>query len=320
MTRHSILVAEASGFSARAAGLLRQTGDLILADLQRAELLTAVRDADVLWVRLRHHIDTEVLSAASSLKIIATPTTGLNHIDVEAVERRGIQIISLRSEAEFLANIRATAEHTVALILALFRHLPQAADSVAMGRWDRDNFKGRELYQKTVGIIGYGRLGRIVARYLKAFDMHVLAADPNVDADSVEPGVRMVPISELLSDADVVTLHVNYCEETRAFFGQDHFAAMKPSAWFINTARGELVDEFALLDALQSGQLAGAALDVLCGERSTGMADHPLVSYAREHGNLLITPHVGGCTEESMEKTEVFLAGKLCASLSSVCR
>lgn len=311
--RARILVTESGGFPVRAAELLARAGDLILADLDRSSLLSAVREVEVLWVRLRHRVDADVMDAAPRLKVIVTPTTGLNHIDLEEAERRGIQVLSLRGETGFLQDIRATAEHTLALILALLRHVPEAARYVQEGGWNRDLFKGRELYGKTVGVVGYGRLGRIVARYLKAFDTRVLAADPGVEASSVEPGVTRVPLSQLLQEADLVTLHVNLCDETRGFFGRKQFAEMKEGSWFINTSRGELVDESGLLDALRSGRLAGVALDVLCGENSDGMRSHPLVAYAREHDNLIITPHIGGCTMESMAKTELFLAEKLYA-------
>jgi D-3-phosphoglycerate dehydrogenase len=308
-----ILVAESDGFSAKAAGLLRQANDLVLANLDRRGLLSAVGETDVLWVRLRHRIDAEIMAAAPRLEVIVTPTTGLNHIDLEEAGRRGIQVLSLRGESVFLQDVRATAEHTLALMLTLLRHIPTALVHVRDGGWNRDLFKGRELYGKTVGIIGYGRLGRVVARYLKAFDICVLTTDPNVNVNSIEPGVTSVSLPQLLRGADLVTLHVNLCDETRGFFGRERFAAMKEGAWFINTSRGELVDESALLDSLRSGRLAGAAVDVLCEERFEGMEGHPLVAYTREHENLIITPHIGGCTTESMEKTELFLAEKLCA-------
>jgi D-3-phosphoglycerate dehydrogenase len=306
-------VAESSGFSSEAAALLRDQGDLVLADMDRSELLLALQEAEVLWVRLRHRIDSQIMAAAPRLKIIVTPTTGLNHIDVEEARRRGIQVLSLCGENEFLADVRATAEHTVALILSLLRHVPAALGHVKSGAWNRDQFKGSELFGKTVGVVGYGRLGRIVARYLRAFDTRVVTSDPNVDAASVASEVALVPLSQLLQKSDVVTLHVSLCGETRGFFGREQFAAMKTGAWFINTSRGELVDESALLGALRSGQLGGAALDVLCEEHSNGTGNNPLVDFAREHDNLIITPHIGGCTAESMEKTELFLAKKLSA-------
>jgi D-3-phosphoglycerate dehydrogenase len=288
---------------------LREAGELVLADLDREGLLESVRDIDVLWVRLRHQIDSEVFDHAPRLKLLVTPTTGLNHIDLAAAERCGVRVLSLRGENEFLRDVRATAEHTIALIFALLRHVPESRDHVRNGGWHRDLFRGRELYEKTVGVVGYGRLGKIVTRYFRAFDARVLVTDPSENSE--EPDVVDVPLHRLLEESDVVTLHVNLCDKTRQFFGQGAFAAMKAGAWFVNTSRGELVDENALLDALRSGKLAGAALDVLSEERSTGMGNHPLVAYAREHNNLLITPHVGGCTKESMEKSELFLAHRL---------
>jgi D-3-phosphoglycerate dehydrogenase len=313
--RPNILVAESDGFSPEAAALLRRLGTPVLAELSREELVSAVGDADVLWVRLRHRIDADVMTAARCLKIIVTATTGLNHIDLEEANRRGIKILSLQGETQFLKDIRATAEHTIALTLALLRHVPAAVGHTQSGGWTRQCFKGHELYRKTIGVIGYGRLGRIVARYFKAFDTKILATDPEIDADSVEPEISLVPFRSALRKSDLVTLHVNLCPETKGFFGRQQFAAMKPGAWFINTSRGELVDESALVDALSTGRLTGAAVDVLYDENSTDASIRPLIEYSRRSGNLLITPHIGGCTFESMEKTEMYLADRLVSLL-----
>jgi D-3-phosphoglycerate dehydrogenase len=306
-----ILVAEGKRFSPRAEGILRKLGQLHMGDLDRFGLLRAVSDVDVLWVRLRHRIDSEVMALAPRLKFIVSPTTGLNHIDLAEAEQRGIRVISLRGQTGFLKDIRATAEHTIAITLALLRHLPGACAHATSGGWNRDLFWGHELHGKTVGIVGYGRLGRIVAEYFKVFGCHVLTTDPFIGSADMAFGVSLVPPAELLATADIVTLHVNLSDTTKKFFGPGQFAQMNTGAWFINTARGELVDEAALLAALHSGHLAGAAVDVLTDECSAGMGGHPLVQYARTQGNLLITPHVGGCTFESIEKTELFLAEKL---------
>jgi D-3-phosphoglycerate dehydrogenase / 2-oxoglutarate reductase len=311
MRRTKILVAESNGFPLEAYNLLRQEADVVLADLDRRGLESRLHDADVLWVRLRHRVDAALLRTAPRLTIVATPTTGLTHIDTEALENRGVRLLCLRGETEFLKDIRGTAEHTVCLILALLRHLPESFEHVLAGGWNRDLFRGGELFGKTVGIVGYGRLGRIVARYLLAFEAKVLACDPAVAAGSAEPGVAVVSFTRLLEESDVVTLHVNLTEESRNFFGRPQFDAMKPGAVFINTARGELVDERALLDALNSGRICGAALDVLAGESVAGMGRRPLIEHARTHPNLIVTPHLGGCTLESMHKTEMFLARKL---------
>ncbi len=178
-TSPAIFVSESSGFSPAALELLRPVGRVELADVQeRGELLAKVRGADVLWVRLRHRIDAEVMEAAPRLRAIATATTGLNHIDLEEAKRRNIRVISLRGETAFLEKIFATGEHTLALILALVRHVPESARHVTEGGWNRDLFRGRELHGKTAGIVGYGRVGRMVAGFLGALGMKILAADP----------------------------------------------------------------------------------------------------------------------------------------------
>ena len=186
-----------------------------------------------------------------------------------------------------------------------------------MGYWDRDAFRGRELYGKTAGVVGYGRLGHIVARYLQAFDMRVLVSDPDIDPQELEPGLTRVPLDKLLADSDVVSLHVNLCDDTYGFFAREQFDRMRRGAWLIKTARGELIDEAALLAALRSGRLGGAVLDVLCDEDTNGMMSRPLVEYARNNPRLIVTPHIGGCTRESMEKTERFLAGRLVAKIAA---
>jgi D-3-phosphoglycerate dehydrogenase len=315
--RKRILITESRGFPPAALERLRHLADVVAGDLDRSQLERAIGSADILWVRLRHRIDAALLSLAPSLETIATPTTGLTHIDVRELERRGIDLLCLRGETDFLNDVRATAEHTIGLMLALMRHIAAASAHVAAGGWNRDEFQGTELFGKTVAVVGYGRLGRIVARYLKAFDCRVLAVDPCLDARLLEPGVEAAPLDEALSAADIVTLHVNLNDYTRQFFGVRQFDAMKHGSYFINTSRGELVEETALLAALRSGHIAGAALDVLCEEQSSGMGRHSLVQYSRGHSNLLVTPHIGGCTMESMQKTELFLSEKLISHMAA---
>jgi D-3-phosphoglycerate dehydrogenase len=302
----NILVAESVGFPPAAAEQLRCVGHLTRADLQQDELCASVHGVDVLWVRLRHFIGPKVLQAAPRLRWIATPTTGLNHIDLEAADRRGISVVSLRGQAAFLQDVRATAELTIALMLALLRHLPAAMQSVNRGQWDRDRFRGGELYGRSVAIVGYGRLGRIVGRYLTGFGATVLAADRQPVAP--EPGVTVGELHDVLRHADIVSLHADSRDDNRGFFDRRCFLSMKRGSLFVNTARGELVEECALLDALMSGHLAGAALDVLSGEQSETRTGNRLLRYAAENENLLITPHIGGCTAESMSKAEVYLA------------
>jgi D-3-phosphoglycerate dehydrogenase len=301
-----ILIAEPDGFPADALEADALGSDVVFCAPGRDALLRALPEADALWVRLAHRITADLFDHAPKLRWIVSPTTGLNHIDLEEAERRGVTVLSLKGKIDFLKEIRATAEHTVGLMLALLRHTPAAHADVLAGHWRRDMFQGSELHEKTIGLFGYGRLGTIVARYLHAFDARVLVTDPRIESMAPE---------QVLQQADIVSLHVDLTPETQRFFGAAQFASMKPGAFFVNTSRGELVDEAALLTALEGGHVRGAALDVLANESSSGMGDHPLVEYARSHGNLLLTPHIGGCTAESMQKTERFMAQQLLEAL-----
>lgn len=281
------------------------------ADIDREGLLENIKNIHVLFTRLRNRIDAEVLEAAPNLRFIVTNTTGLGHIDLAESAKRNVRVISLRGETDFLKEIRATAELTLALMLALVRHLPAACEHAKRGNWNRDLFQGNELYDKTVGVVGYGRLGQIVARYFAAMDMKVLVTDPHMESKEIQPDIKPVSMRELLYCADIVTIHVNLCNSTQGFFGRDQFSNMKKGAWFVNTARGELIDEHALLAALKSGRLTGAALDVLSDENPEDMKKHRLIRYAQIHDNLILTPHIGGNTIESSQKTELFLVHKL---------
>jgi D-3-phosphoglycerate dehydrogenase / 2-oxoglutarate reductase len=307
----SILIAESNRFAPQAAAMLEALGPVRFSQLGRGALIDQIAKAEVLWIRLGNYIDGEILRAAPNLRVIVSPTTGLNHIDLAEAETRGIRILSLRGEIDFLKEVRATAELTIGLMLALLRHIPEAARHVREGGWDRDLFAGNELYGKTVGVIGYGRLGRIVASLLLAFGCKVLAADPSTRKEDLAPGVILLSQEELLSQGDLVTIHVNLNEKNRGFFGAKAIRRMKAGGWLINTSRGELIDEQALLTALETGRISGAALDVLQNEHMLLDHPNPLVAYATKHTNLIITPHIGGCTVESMQKTEVFMAEKL---------
>lgn len=308
-----ILVAESRGFSPAAERRLRELGDVTLADLDQAGLLSAVAGADVVVVRLRNRVDAEVLAAAPRLRAVVSPTTGLDHLDLAALEGRGVAVLSLRGETEFLRTVTGTAEHAWALLLALVRRLPAAAAAARTGDWDRDRFRGRELAGKTLGVVGLGRLGSMVARYGTAFGMRVVAYDPYLDPwPSGAAPERVASLAALLAEADVVSLHVPLDDGTRGLMGSVALAAMKPGAVLVNTSRGSVVDEAALVEAVRSGRLAGAALDVVAGETAPGgAAASPAVAFASADDRILLTPHIGGATLESMENTEIFMAEKL---------
>lgn len=308
-----ILNAEPENYCDEARAILSSLGKLDEKPLSRRELLDCIDDYDVLIVRLGFQVDRELLDAAKRLRYVVTATTGLNHIDMDYAAAKGVKILCLRGQVDFLKTVRATAELTVGLAIALIRQIPRAFDSVLDGEWNRDLFRGTELYGKTAGIVGMGRLGCIVAEYFKAFGMVVKGFDPRPDFPH-EYALRATTLHELLSDSDIVSLHVAYNQETHHLLGPNEFGKMKENSILINTSRGGVIDERALLQALQSKQISGAALDVLEDEPNISK-DQPLLRYAREHSNLLISPHIGGNTYESFIKTEVFMAQSLLKAL-----
>ena len=292
---------------------------------ERKQILNSV---NTLVVRLGHKIDKNWMDKMPALRVIATPTTGLNHIDLEYAKQKDIRIISLRGRTSFLKFIPSTAEETWALILSLVRNMPWAHIHTANVGWNRDLFKGHQLLGKTLGIVGFGRLGHIVAKYGKAFGMNVVFYDPYKKATA---GVKkLASLDQLFNISDIVSVHAIYDPNTtHRLIKREHLNLMKPSAYFINTARGEIVDERALLDVLRNKKIAGAALDVMTGESqggghllgvdSTGAAFRGYIQHQTEHygkdsskshglPHVLIVPHLGGATYEAMAVTEDFIA------------
>jgi D-3-phosphoglycerate dehydrogenase len=309
--RYHILNLEPEGYSGEARAVLSRVGEISDGPLGRRELLERISAYDVLIVRLQHQIDREAFEAGKNLKAIVSATTGLDHIDLQAAASRNVPVLSLKGEQAFLSSITATAEHTWGLLLALMRRIPEAIEAVRDGSWNRDALKGRDLAGKRLGIVGLGRLGRQVASYGSAFGMRVAAYDPFLDE---WPGtvVRAASLVGLAAESDVLTVHVNLHAGAMKLIGQPELDALPRGSVLVNTSRGQILDEEALLNALVSGQLGGAALDVLADERCPETrTKNPLLTYAQQHRNLLITPHIGGATHEAMCRTEVFMAHKL---------
>jgi len=266
----------------------------------QAELASIVRYYDILVPRLSHEVNESMLDSAPSLKLIGTPSTGSDHIAVAAAKRRGIETVTLKDDRAFLDSIQATAELAWLLILACHRRFREALDQVERGQWNAQDVRGHELMGRTLGIVGYGRLGTMVARFAQAFCMRVIATDPFVTIR--DPGVKQLPLEQLLVEADIISLHVHLSDSTRGLIGPREFTLMKHGAVLVNTSRGSVINEEALLKALREGKLAAAGLDVIQGERSTDRASRPLLAYAANHRNLIITPHIGGFTQESQIK------------------
>jgi D-3-phosphoglycerate dehydrogenase len=269
---------------------------------------------DVIFTRLGLMLDEKCLAMQQGLQYIVTPTTGLNHIDLEKAEERNIAILSLKGETEFLNSIKSTAEHTWSLMLALARNLNAAISDTKNGSWNRLPFLADELNGKNLGIIGYGRLGKIIAKYAQAFGMDVMAYDNREDAFSSTPVASPTPLDTLLERSDFIVLLISYSNANEKFMDAGKFNKMKKTAYFINTSRGELVDESALLEALSSNSIKGAALDVLNNDSAWDgkiQGSYPLLEHAKQHNNLLITPHMGGFGKESIARTRDFVTQKL---------
>lgn len=308
----STLIAESKDHSERANALYRSLGPVLLwQDLDKEGKERALKNANVLAIGLSLTVDKNFIDKIPNLKVIATQTTGLNHIDVNYAEKKGIKIISLRGHVDFLQGITSTAEHAMALVLALLRNIPWAFDHVKAGGWNRLLWRGHELKGKTLGIVGLGRLGKMLAKYGNAFGMKVLACDPYVSTAVMRRyGAKKIDLDNLIKISDIVTLHVLLSDSVYNLIKEKHLRTMKPTAYFINTARAELIEKGALYKALKNKWIAGAAVDVMRDERQDGghLKKDPLWRYAKTHENLIISPHIGGAAIEAMHATQGFIA------------
>ncbi|HJQ33817.1 MAG TPA: phosphoglycerate dehydrogenase [Pyrinomonadaceae bacterium] len=269
--------------------------------LKGAELAEAVAGADGLVVRSETKVTAELLEAAGHLRVIGRAGVGVDNIDVPAATQRGVVVMNAPD-----GNTMTTAEHTMALLLALARRVPQGQASLKAGRWERKNFVGVELRGKTLGVVGLGRIGRVVASRALGFEMKVVAYDPFIVPEQVrEQGVEMAPLEEVCRRADFLTVHSPLTPETRGIIGAREFALMKGGVRVINCARGGLVDERALYEAIREGRVAGAALDVF--EQEPPKADNPLLSLEE----VVITPHLGASTREAQEGVAVTVAEQM---------
>lgn len=312
-----VLVTESAGYSVLALQEYRRAGEVVRGDVAAEAPALRPQDVAVLVVRLGQHIDGAFLGRFPSLRFVVSPTTGLNHIDLDACRSRGIQVISLKGETAFLDSITATSELALGLMLALLRRIPAAHHhATADLGWDRDLFCARMLSRMTLGIIGLGRLGRQMARMCHGVGMTIIACDPYVDAAAFAAAhAQRVSLEELATRSDVISLHMDYRRENDGMISAGFLALVRPGALLVNTARGELCDENALAAALDAGRLGGLATDVLRDEQSGAvLADHPFVQRARRGLNVIITPHLGGCCADAMRETEEFAARKLLAA------
>ncbi|WP_297700047.1 phosphoglycerate dehydrogenase [Mycobacterium sp.] len=268
----------------------------------REKLLAAVPEADALLVRSATTVDAEVLAAATKLKIVARAGVGLDNVDVNAATERGVLVVNAPT-----SNIHSAAEHAIALLLAAARQIPAADASLHAHEWKRSSFSGTEIFGHTVGVVGLGRIGQLVAQRLAAFGAHVIAYDPYVaPARAAQLGIELFTLEELLGRADFISVHLPKTPETAGLIGKEALAKTKPGVIIVNAARGGLVDEAALAEAITSGHVRAAGIDVFASEPCT---DSPLFDLPQ----VVVTPHLGASTEEAQDRagTDVAASVKL---------
>ncbi|MBE7161158.1 MAG: phosphoglycerate dehydrogenase [Williamsia herbipolensis] len=257
----------------------------------RPALLAAVADADAILVRSATTVDAEVLAAAPTLKIVARAGVGLDNVDVPAATERGVMVVNAPT-----SNIHTAAEHAISLMFAAARQIPAADATLRNHEWKRSSFNGVEIFGKTIGVVGLGRIGQLVAARLAAFETQIIAYDPYVSpARAAQLGIELVSLDELLERADLFTVHLPKTPETLGMIGADQLARTKKGVIVVNAARGGLIDEAALADAIRSGQVRGAGLDVFATEPCT---DSPLF----ELPEVVVTPHLGASTSEAQDR------------------
>lgn len=308
----NIGILEPENFSPEAETVLRRLGTLT--HDRGGDLDAFLAPLDALFVRLHHFIDAAFLARAPRLRYLCSPTTGLNHVDLDAIRHRNIDIVCLRGELDFLATVRATPENGFGLTLALLRNYKDAFRSPDAPHWQRDPYRGHELCGATVGIVGMGRVGCILARYFHAFDAAVAYYDI---AETLPPppfARRFEDLEAMLDHCTIAIMAASYAPENARFFEARHLDRLRDK-FFVNIARGELINEDHLIARIRDHHFRGVALDVIANENGPSNL-HRFLELVPGR-NLILTPHISGATYESMVKTEIFIAEKLAHRIAS---
>jgi len=290
-----IYIGAPEGFEALAT--TASDADCIHVKAETEALSNALKGAHgLLDASMKVRIDDDMIAAAPDLQVISCATTGSDHIARDEVGVRGINVHTLREDSDLLLGITPAAELSWALVLACARRLPAAAAHTREGQWMREEFPGIMLNGRTLGLIGCGRLGQWMSRYGSAFGMKVLGFDPHVEP--WPETIEKTTLPDLVANSDVISVHVHLSEETRGLLSGKLLANIKPNAIVVNTSRGAIIDEAALLEGLKSGRIGAAGVDVLDGEPD--IDQHPLVVYSRGHDNIIVTPHIGGFSPDAV--------------------
>ena len=292
-----VLIAEE--LSPATVGVLGSDFDIRHCDgANRDELLAALKSGvDAVLIRSATKMDAEAISAATGLRVIARAGVGLDNVDIPAATAAKVMVINAPT-----SNIVSAAELAIALMMASARNISPAHASLRAGKWARSKFSGTEMFEKTLGIVGFGKIGQLVAHRMKAFGMNVIAYDPYLSAEKVSTlGVKLVELDELLKNSDFITIHLPKTKETVNLIGEEALSKVKPSVHIVNAARGGVLDEAALYKAITEGRVAGAGIDVYATEPCT---DSPLFSLDQ----VVATPHLGASTEEAQERAGIDVA------------
>lgn len=277
-------------------------------DANRNDVLEIIHDYDVYFSSLAFRFDKQIIDKAKKLKLVVSPSTGTDHIDKKYLLSKGIKLFDLSKEFKVINGFSATSELAFTLLLNINRKIFQAVNSVKNNNWGREEYTGNQLLNKTFGVIGMGRLGTISSRIAKGFGMNVIYNDiKKIDTDLG----KQVSLDFLCKNSDYISLHVHLTDETKNLINSQHFNIMKKSCIVINTSRGALINESDLLFALENKMISGAGLDMIDGEWMSNKMEHKLMQYSLNNENLIITPHIGGATYESIYGARIFMASKL---------
>ena len=296
-------IVEPSDFSLEAIQSLKKIGDVLM--YRKGKITDFLINKEIIFIRLNYFFGKDLLKNATKLKYICTPTTGLNHLDLNFLEKKNIKVISLKNESHFLSDIRATPEHTIGLILSLLRNYKKSFISEE-DNFKREMYKGEELYDSKVGIIGIGRIGSILSKYLNAFDCKIYFFDIDKSIIANQNVIKCDSMDELIERCSIICLTASY--QNNVIIKSGEIDKMK-NKYLINTSRGELIDENYLIKKIEESHFKGVAIDVISNESKQ---NNNLKKFLKiKDQNLIITPHIGGATYTSMQRTEEFIVKKL---------
>ena len=318
----SVLITEPGVYTAEVLNALPEEWECHFADITDSKELLRIASHnrfEIIFAKLGLDFNDDFFKAAKGLKILATPTTGLNHIDLQSARETGVEVVSLKGEVEFLGSITSTAEHAWTLLLCCARNITESRERCMRKSWSRQNLQIHQLSGKTLGIIGYGRLGRIISDYGKAFRMNVIANDPFIEHGDFKHFVRSVELDRLLAESEYIILSASYRHGQKPILGERELLCAKKKPVLVNISRGELVDEDALLNAYDANGISAMGLDVLHND-STWNED--MLPYSRIlersalDSHILVTPHVGGYALEAVASTRAFLIKQVCGMIN----